>query len=68
MEEFALIKSRVNSNRVNQALVLILILTVNSIWGVVPPPLTEKKFMKKNGKFCASHKLSKTVLWARNER
>ena len=26
-------------------------LTVNSIWGVVvPPPLTEKKFVKKNGK------------------
>ena len=25
-------------------------LTVNSIWGVVPPPLTEKKIVKKNGK------------------
>ena len=29
---------------------LVIKLTVNTIWGVVPTPLTEKKFVKKNGK------------------
>ena len=36
-------------------------LTVNSIWGVVPPPLTEKTFVKKNGK-CNQNNFSPVLL------